>query len=219
MYEECRHIKTSGTKCESPALKGKAYCYFHFRAHQQRHRVVDRYAAFMAHKFESPLLEDRGAIQLAISEVVGAMAQNYMNHKRGGKILWGLQLALSGVKYPNEIHAPEPVRELFQNAEGEDIGTEMHVYEEGEEFPEDEQEKAVTAQKVVTVGKEDDHARASEIPKLSASVDPNIASERPKPKTLQQAVADYIAELKRKSSSLGVRPHRPAGVFSQKNAY
>ncbi len=138
MYEECRHIKTSGTRCGSPALKGKAYCYFHFRAHQQRHRTVDHYAAFVAHKFDVAVLEDRAAIQLAISEVVSAMAQNYMDHKRGGKILYGLQLALNGMKHPQEIVAPEPVRELCQNAEGEDIADRMRVYEEGEELPADE---------------------------------------------------------------------------------
>ena len=140
MYEECRHIKTSGTRCGSPALKGRAYCYFHFRAHQQRHRAAGPYAGFVAHKFDVAVLEDRASIQLAISEVVAAMANNQMDHKRGGKILYGLQLALNGMKHQPEIVAPEPVRELCQNDEGEDIATEMTVYEDGEAFPDDEED-------------------------------------------------------------------------------
>ena len=29
MYNECRHIFTSGKKCQSPALKDQNFCYFH----------------------------------------------------------------------------------------------------------------------------------------------------------------------------------------------
>ena len=116
MYEECRHIKTSGTKCGSPALTGKAYCYFHFRAHQQRHRTVDHYAAFMAHKFDVAVLEDRAAIQLAISEVVCAMAQNFMDPQTRRQNPLRAPARPHGHEAPQEIVAPEPVRELCQNA-------------------------------------------------------------------------------------------------------
>ena len=198
MYEECRHIKTSGTRCESPALKGKAYCYFHFRAHQQRHRAVDRFAAFMAHKFDVSVLEDRSAIQLAISEVVSAMAQNYMDHKRGGKILYGLQLALQGIKHPQEIVAPEPVRDLCQNPEGEDIADQMTVYEEGEKLPDNDQENEQNRQDQDRQ-KQDRERRGL---KILASCDNNLASDPPKPKTLQEAIAAWSAELKRKHPDL-----------------
>ena len=59
MYLECRHIMTSGKKCRGAALTGRAYCYFHFRLHQQRHRVVDYYKDFVSYKFDVPVLEDR----------------------------------------------------------------------------------------------------------------------------------------------------------------
>jgi len=133
MYPECRHIMTSGKKCRSAALTGRAYCYFHFRLHQQRHRVVDHYKDFVSYKFDVPVLEDRASIQLAISEVVQAMARNYMDHKRGGKILYGLQLALQSAKVPADIVSSEPVRELYRNAEGEEIGPKATFYEEGEQ--------------------------------------------------------------------------------------
>jgi hypothetical protein len=29
MYMHCRHIKTNGLRCESPALKGSQFCYDH----------------------------------------------------------------------------------------------------------------------------------------------------------------------------------------------
>jgi len=33
MYQLCRHIKTNGQRCQSPALLGSAFCYFHSRVH------------------------------------------------------------------------------------------------------------------------------------------------------------------------------------------
>ena len=35
MTPECRHIKTSGGKCGSPALRGQPYCYFHSRLRER----------------------------------------------------------------------------------------------------------------------------------------------------------------------------------------
>jgi len=37
MYNECRHIFTSGRKCQSPALKAEDFCYFH---HKSRRRPL-----------------------------------------------------------------------------------------------------------------------------------------------------------------------------------
>ena len=210
MYEECRHIKTSGTRCGSPALKGRAYCYFHFRAHQQRHRAAGPYAGFVAHKFDVAVLEDRASIQLAISEVVAAMANNQMDHKRGGKILYGLQLALNGMKHQPEIVAPEPVRELCQNDEGEDIATEMTVYEDGEAFPDDdgEEESKDEAETSGSGKKEDtedkaDPGREGSAPRISACADTADSQARPQAKTLREAIAHYIAELKRRNPNAG----------------
>ena len=56
-----------------------------------------------------------------------------MDHKRGGKILYGLQLALQSAKVPADIVSTEPVRELYRNAEGEEIGPKTTFYEEGEQ--------------------------------------------------------------------------------------
>jgi hypothetical protein len=145
------------------------------------------------------VLEDRAAIQLAISEVVGAMAQNFMDAKRGGKILYGLQLALNSMKHPQEIVAPEPVRELCQNEEGEDIGPEMTVYEEGEEFPDDEEDE----EEDDDVPGEQEQDRQGDVPGISASADGNIASGQPKPQTLREVIADYISELKRRNPDVG----------------
>jgi hypothetical protein len=33
MYEECRFIKSNGLKCQSPAMRGCLFCYFHAQLH------------------------------------------------------------------------------------------------------------------------------------------------------------------------------------------
>ena len=66
MTPECRHIKTSGGKCGSPALRGQPYCYFHSRLKERTAASRPR-RHLPWHSKISPTLEDRGAIQLAIS--------------------------------------------------------------------------------------------------------------------------------------------------------
>lgn len=36
MYPECRHVKPSGRLCDSPALSGSNWCYFHRRLHERQ---------------------------------------------------------------------------------------------------------------------------------------------------------------------------------------
>ena len=33
MFLACRHIKPNGVRCESPALRGHSFCYFHAKLH------------------------------------------------------------------------------------------------------------------------------------------------------------------------------------------
>ncbi len=137
MYLECRHILTSGRKCHAAALRGKAYCYFHYNAHLQRHTAKNsRYLSYTP-DLQIPLLEDPAAVQLAINEVVQAIAQNRIEPKRAGRLLFGLQLASINVKKAKKIIAKHPVRELCWNPEAEPIGPQVAVYEEGDHVPEE----------------------------------------------------------------------------------
>jgi hypothetical protein len=40
MFRECRHIKTDGKKCHSPAKRGSAFCYFHARSRRREQRML-----------------------------------------------------------------------------------------------------------------------------------------------------------------------------------
>src|SRR5947209_1032499 len=78
----CQHIKTNGLRCQSPAMKQRRLCYYH-----EQHRL-----SHPGH-LQLPLLEDANAIQMAIQQVVQAIALGTLDNKRAGLILYGLQTA------------------------------------------------------------------------------------------------------------------------------
>ena len=91
MYELCGRTKPGGGKCQSPALKGKSFCYYHDPRRQRRAKAIKaRYF------LELTLLETEGAVRAAISETVQALARKEIDTKRAGLLLYALQLAWSG---------------------------------------------------------------------------------------------------------------------------
>ena len=120
MVPECRHIKTSGGKCGSPALRVKPYCYYHSRLKERAAQPRSPYLAI-----ELPAsLEDRGSIQLALSEIVTAIAENRIDTKRAGVLLYALQIASSNAKHQNEIVCADSVDETVVNEQGEEMALE-----------------------------------------------------------------------------------------------
>ena len=67
MYQLCRHIKTNGHRCQSPALLGTTYCYFHSRVH-----TMAKAKSSVWDNINLPLLEDSASIQVAISQIAAA---------------------------------------------------------------------------------------------------------------------------------------------------
>src|SRR5271163_3580077 len=120
MVPECRHIKTSGGKCGSPALRGKPYCYFHSRLQERAAQPRSPYLAI-----ELPAsLEDRGSIQLALSEVVTAVAESRIDPRRAGILLYALQIASSNAKHQDEIVCADSVEETVVTEQGEEMALE-----------------------------------------------------------------------------------------------
>jgi hypothetical protein len=88
VVNECRHIKTNGYKCHSPALSGKAWCYFHFKFHCHGNPNQVR-AATVAIKS----VDDLRGIQLAVNRILASFQSPYVDTKRAGVFLYGLNLA------------------------------------------------------------------------------------------------------------------------------
>jgi hypothetical protein len=93
MHSECRHIMPSGKKCRAAALRGTPYCYFHTRVHQSAKPKPELKNA----PLKLPVLEDRSAIQLALAEILDALATARIDSKQAGLLLYGLQIASANI--------------------------------------------------------------------------------------------------------------------------
>ena len=91
MYELCRRAKSGGGKCGSPALRGKSFCYNHDPRRLRAARAVK-----IRYFLEVPLLEHRGAVQAAITEVTRALDWKEIDCQLAGRLLYALQLAATG---------------------------------------------------------------------------------------------------------------------------
>jgi hypothetical protein len=119
----CTHIKVTGVRCESPALRGEQFCYFH----QHAHRGVRRPPRSRLHPMA--LIESQESIQASLMEVINGLLRNTLDAKRAELILRALHIAVKNarnVKFDNEVYPK--VREVPEYAEPatDDVGT-SHV--------------------------------------------------------------------------------------------
>src|SRR5205085_11503345 len=77
----CNQIKVNGVRCGSPALRQKELCYLHNR--------LNRLTLPPA----IPFLEDGNAIQFALSQVIEAVLEDRLDHKRASLLIYSLQVA------------------------------------------------------------------------------------------------------------------------------
>jgi len=82
----CTHTKSDGLRCQSPALKGKALCYFHSRIRYPRGSHMLR------------RLNDGNSVQVTILQAVRALREGTIDPKSARILLWGLQIASANLK-------------------------------------------------------------------------------------------------------------------------
>jgi hypothetical protein len=93
----CTHIKTNGTQCGSPALRGRRFCFFHKNWHGQRIQL-NAQPAPLDHNFTLPVLEDANAIQVALMQVMQLLLSGQIEHKTAGLLLYALQTAAANLR-------------------------------------------------------------------------------------------------------------------------
>jgi hypothetical protein len=82
------HIKVTGVRCDSPALRGEQFCY----SHQNAHRGVRRPPQSRLHPIA--MIEDEESIQYALMEVINALMRNTIDVKRATLIIRALHIAV-----------------------------------------------------------------------------------------------------------------------------
>jgi hypothetical protein len=106
---DCYHYQApSGQRCGSPALKGEYYCYHHHLKTKRHnsHFLIDPEVTRM----EVPPIEDRASIFISLAAIVHRLAENTIDTRRAGQMIYALQVALRtlGPSNPRASSAPEP---------------------------------------------------------------------------------------------------------------
>ena len=105
--QSCTHIKVTGVRCGSPALRGEQFCYFH----QRMVRGVRTPPQARLHPIA--LIEDEESIQSALMEVINALMRNTIDLKRAALILRALHIAVKNAQRARLNHSrSEAVTEI-----------------------------------------------------------------------------------------------------------
>jgi len=103
----CTHIKVTGVRCGSPALRGEQFCYFH----QRMMRGVATPPNARLHPIA--LIENEEAIQASLMEVINALARNSIDLHRAQLILRALHIAVKNARRVRfGVNDNEVVREV-----------------------------------------------------------------------------------------------------------
>jgi hypothetical protein len=127
MFQLCRHIKTNGQRCQSPALSGSAYCYFHSRVH-----TMAKAKSSIWDDIKLPLLEDTASIQVAISQITAAFLSSRIDARRTGLLLYALQIASHNIDRASSREDSETVHSMTVTGEGDELAPEKEICEPGD---------------------------------------------------------------------------------------
>ena len=102
-YPVCRHLQEDGTYCGSPALTGRAYCYYHLSFRGRRLRRAQARRRGLPCRLHLPALDNLRALQVAVNEVLDALAEGQIDPKTAGSMFYGIQQATTLVRSIQEI--------------------------------------------------------------------------------------------------------------------
>jgi hypothetical protein len=83
---QCKHIKTNGHRCGSPAVRNKNFCYYHYDTRLRSCYLV-------------PALEDADAIQVALTDLARGIADNSMDLERARVLAFVLKTAANNLRF------------------------------------------------------------------------------------------------------------------------
>jgi hypothetical protein len=103
----CTHIKVTGVRCGSPAMRDEQFCYFH----QRMLRSVKTPPNVRLHPIA--LIENEEAIQASLMEVINALARNHIDLRRADLILRALYIAVKNSRRARfNVNDSQMVREV-----------------------------------------------------------------------------------------------------------
>ena len=133
MYYECRHILHNGAKCHSPALLEEPFCYFHARLHNLSHPSRSAAKPAPADPLQLPILEDRSAILVAISQIINDLSSKKLDRPTASLCLYGLQIASQNVERKHDLLPFRAVESISHTREGDELAPELLVCESSDD--------------------------------------------------------------------------------------
>ena len=127
-YMICRHIKSSGRKCDAPAMRGLPYCYFHMKLHRRLHHQPSATAADSTPgklddaALDLPVMEDLTAVRLALTQVIQDLGAKRLDYHRAGRLLYGIQIASQLVERPKYEYNHDSVQNVTTGDDGDELG-------------------------------------------------------------------------------------------------
>lgn len=94
----CQHVRENGIFCQSPAMHRRNYCHFHMRVIGRRMAMAKARAHNEHWKLTLPPLEDIHSVQVALMHVLDAIADDRIDNRRAGLLLYGLQQASANIQ-------------------------------------------------------------------------------------------------------------------------
>jgi hypothetical protein len=95
-FSLCRHTKTNGRLCNAAALPTSAFCHFHQKLRRNRRSTVSTGPGLSTNVLHP--LRNAESIQQALSMVLSGLASGQIDTRRGGKMIYLLQLAASDLR-------------------------------------------------------------------------------------------------------------------------
>ena len=92
----CRHIMPTGRNCQSPAMRGSAYCYFHRGPQKSARRALKPVET----KLELEPISDPASIALNADRILCALAANQISSGKAAILFQGLQTVLASFRMP-----------------------------------------------------------------------------------------------------------------------
>jgi hypothetical protein len=118
----CEHIKPSGARCGSPALRDHKLCYYHAKVR----KTVPRNNLFMFlgnpgrkendpdYAFEFPDLEDAAGLQIAFMQFIYGVSQHRIEEWRARMILSALHGAAANVRLMDKAAGERPAHAALE---------------------------------------------------------------------------------------------------------
>jgi hypothetical protein len=144
--KRCQHIKTNGTQCGAPALKGAKFCYYHQESRPERVKVKGADGKAMA--VLVPVFEDANSIQTMVRRVAILLLEDKIDGKKAGQLLYALQIASANLRQMRD-EKPRAVQVVIEPEKVKETPLEMTPwsFKEGGHEPEKVEDERIARTK------------------------------------------------------------------------